>query len=154
MISDISAKITQYETTISGFLKERELRISTPKLTITFRLRKKGMKTLDIAIEVRLRYKTQKVLGIVFDSFLHFSSHALYINQNLRNRNQVLKVLAGLNKKIIVTIYKAIAHSLLLPHSSVIYNVEVYKRPKTQIKAGWCYQPASTATENILFLAL
>ena len=58
-----------------------------------------------------------KIHGVTYDNLLHFAAQATNINAKVMIRNNLLKALAsttwGIDKKTIITIYKAIERSFL-----------------------------------------
>jgi len=119
-IPDITSRLNTYLTTLSNFLTDRHLIISTQKSSVT--LFTPDNAQLDTHPQVTINgnllplVKTPKILGVTFDPKLTFRTHSTNVATNINRRNNILRSLTGTSwgqsKETILSTYKAIGRSI------------------------------------------
>jgi hypothetical protein len=118
-IPDITAQLNTYLITLTRFLSDRKLTISTQKSSVTIHPRNAQFNLHpQILINGNLvpLVKTPKILGVTFDTKITFSSHASNIATKIHRRNNILRSLTGTSwgqsKETILSTFKTIGRSI------------------------------------------
>ena len=120
-MADLINGLTIYLSQVLIYINNNKLTVSTAKYTVTLftpdthehHIHQK----VELADQVLPLEKKPKVLGMTIDTHLTFTQHCNNIAVRVRQRNNVLKSLAGstwgFDKKTLLTTYQAIGCSIL-----------------------------------------
>ena len=121
MIGPLAQHMNGYLDILARWLRDRHLTLSTAKSSVTLFTTWNREMTLPLGVRIEGHelplVQQPKLLGVKFDSLHTFAHHAAYCNTKLRQRNNILKKLAGTtwgcSREILLTTYKAIGRSVI-----------------------------------------
>ena len=119
-IPDITSRLNAYLITLTRFLCDRQLTISTQKSSVTLFTPDNAQFNLHPQVTINGNLlplvKTPKILGITFDPKFTFGTHAANVTTKIHRRNNILRSLTGTSwgqsKETILSTYKTIGRSV------------------------------------------
>ena len=120
-VQPLCDSLNEYLPQVEEFFSDRNLLVSAEKSTVTLFTPQTAQASLHPAVFVNGTQlplnKTPKILGVVHDTMYTFSHHCKYVADRARQRNNVLKAMAGAtwgqDKETLQMTYRAIGKPLI-----------------------------------------
>lgn len=157
-IEEMTEMLNTYLVSLNTWMNSRNLKLSPEKSTSTlFTTWTLEMSTtLNVSINEQQipTVRNPKILGVNFDPMLTFKNHTTATISKLKNRNNILKKLAGTNwgkeKETMITAYKSICRPLM-NYAAPIWTPQLRKSHWTHLQT--CQNAALRISTGCLLMA-